>query len=204
VIVAGLTGGIASGKSTVSTFFRDAGAHIVDADQIARQVVRQGMPAHKAIVEAFGSGILLADGEIDRQRLGDIIFHQPAEKKRLDAIVHPRVFEQSANEIACIAARFPAAIVIMDVPLLIESGMHRNLDTVIVVYVPKAVQLQRLMQRDGIDETDARARIRSQMSIEEKRNHATIVIDNSKSRNETRRQTLAAFRQLRNRARSAP
>ncbi len=199
MIIAGLTGGIACGKSTVSSFFRDTGAHIVDADQIARQVVQPGMPAHKDIVETFGDDILSADSQIDRQRLGDIIFHASGEKKRLDAIVHPRVFEQSANEIAAIADRTPDAIVIMDVPLLIESGMHRDLETVIVVYIPERLQLYRLMKRDGFDEAAALARIRSQMPIEEKRKHATIVIDNSRSRKNTRQQTLTAYRQLQNR-----
>jgi len=196
VIIAGLTGGIATGKSTVSAFFQTAGAHIVDADRIARQVVQPGMPAHKAIVETFGATVLHDDGSIDRERLGDIIFHHRQQKERLDAIVHPRVFDQFAKEIDRIAAHTPDAVVILDVPLLLEAGMDRHLDEIIVVYVTEAIQLQRLMARDGISETAALARIRSQMPIDEKRKRATLLIDNRGSRDACRRQTLAIYDQL--------
>ncbi|MBC2712626.1 MAG: dephospho-CoA kinase [Desulfosarcina sp.] len=196
MIIAGLTGGIASGKSTVSRFLSDAGARIIDADKIAREVVKQGTPAYDEILSFFGNTILLPDGEIDRLRLGDIIFNDPEKKARLDTIVHPRVFERSAQMIGHIAAQAPNAVVIMDVPLLLEAGMERDLAEVIVVYVPEALQLERLMKRDGIGERAAMARIRSQMSIEEKRKRATIVIDNSGTLADSRRQTLAVFNRL--------
>jgi len=196
VIIAGLTGGIASGKSTVSGFLSDAGAQVIDADQIAREVVKPGTPGYDAILAFFGPTILMPGGEIDRKRLGEIIFNDPDKKARLDAIVHPLVFERSAERIAQIAAQTPDAVVIMDIPLLFEAGMKSDLAEVIVVYVPEKLQLERLMNRDGIDEQAAMARIRSQMPIEEKRRRATVVIDNSGTTFDSRRQALAVFRRL--------
>jgi dephospho-CoA kinase len=202
VIIAGLTGGIASGKSTISRFLSDAGAHVVDADKIAREVVKPGTPGYDAIVAFFGRAMLLPDGDIDRKRLGEIIFNQPDKKARLDAIVHPLVFERSGEMIAQIATETPDAVVIMDVPLLMEAGMARDLDEVIVVYVPETLQLERLMNRDGIDEQAAMARIRSQMPIEEKRERATLVIDNSGTLSDSRRAALAVFNHLKQRSKT--
>jgi dephospho-CoA kinase len=196
VIIAGLTGGIASGKSTVSRFLSDAGALVIDADTIAREVTKQGSPGYNAVLAFFGRTILLPGGEIDRKRLGEIIFNDPEKKARLDAIVHPLVFERSSQRIAQIAAQTPEAVVIMDIPLLFEAGMGRDLAEVIVVYVPEALQLKRLMSRDGIDKPAAMARIRSQMPIEEKRRRATVVIDNSSTMAASRRQALAVFKRL--------
>lgn len=203
MIIAGLTGGIASGKSTISRFLSDAGAHVVDADKIAREVVKPGTSGYDAILACFGRMILLPDGDIDRKRLGEIIFNQPDKKARLDAIVHPLVFERSAEMIAQIAAETPDAVVIMDVPLLMEADMERDLEAVIVVYVPETLQLERLMNRDGIDEQAAMARIRSQMPIEEKRKRATLVIDNSGSLSDSRREALAVFNLLKQRSENA-
>jgi len=200
VIIAGLTGGIASGKSTVSGFLSDAGAQVIDADQIAREVVKPGTPGYDAILAFFGPTILMPGGEIDRKRLGEIIFNDPDKKARLDAIVHPLVFERSAERIAQIAAQTPDAVVIMDIPLLFEAGMESDLAEVIVVYVPEKLQLERLMNREGIDEQPAMTRIRSQMPIEEKRRRATVVIDNSGTTFDSRRQALAVFRRLKQRS----
>ena len=127
MIIAGLTGGIASGKSTISRFLSDAGAHVVDADKIAREVVKPGTPGYDAILAFFGRTILLPDGDIDRKRLGEIIFNEPDKKARLDAIVHPLVFERSGEMIAQIATETPDAVVIMDVPLLMEADMEKTL-----------------------------------------------------------------------------
>jgi dephospho-CoA kinase len=196
VIIAGLTGGIASGKSTVSGFLAEAGARIIDADTIAREVVKPGTPAHDEIIAFFGRGILLAHGEIDRQRLGDIIFNDTAKKTHLEEIIHPRVYRRTEEMIAEIAARAPDAVVILDIPLLLEARMERNLAEVIVVYVPEHLQLQRLMARDHIDANAALARIHAQMPIEEKRHLATIVIDNSGTLAATRSQAQAVFHHL--------
>jgi dephospho-CoA kinase len=202
VIIAGLTGGIASGKSTVSRFLSDAGARIIDADKIAREVVKPGTPGYDAILSFFSRTILLPDGEIDRRRLGEIIFNDPDKKARLDAIVHPLVFERSAEMIAQIAAQSPDAVVIMDIPLLLEAGMGNDLAEVIVVYVPENLQLERLMNRDGIDKQAAMARIRSQMPIEKKRKLATIVIDNSSTLSDSRKRALAVFNRLKQRSKN--
>ncbi|MEE4114107.1 MAG: dephospho-CoA kinase [Desulfobacteraceae bacterium] len=203
MIIVGLTGGIASGKSTISRFFSDAGAQVVDADRIAREVVKPGTPGYDAIVAFFGRTILLPDGTIDRKRLGEIIFNDPDKKARLDAIVHPLVFARSAEMIAHIAAETPDAVVIMDVPLLMEADMGRDLEEVIVVYAPETTQLERLINRDGIDEQAAMARIQSQMPIEEKRKRATLVIDNSGTVSDSRRQALAVFNRLKQRSKTA-
>lgn len=196
MIIAGLTGGIASGKSTVSGFLAEAGARIIDADTIAREVVKPGTPAHDEIIAFFGRSILLAHGEIDRQRLGDIIFNDSAKKTHLEEIIHPRVYRRIEEMIAEIAARAPDAVVILDIPLLLEARMERNLAEVIVVYLPEHLQLQRLMARDHIDANAALARIHAQMPIEEKRHLATIVIDNSGSLAATRSQAQAVFNHL--------
>ncbi len=203
MIIAGLTGGIASGKSTVSRFFSDAGAQVVDADKIAREVVKPGTPGYDAIIAFFGRTILLPDGDIDRKRLGEIIFNDPDKKARLNAIVHPLVFERAAEMIDQITAETPDAVVIMDVPLLMEADMGRDLEEVIVVYAPETIQLERLINRDGIDEQAAMARIRSQMPIEEKRKRATLVIDNGGSLADSRRQALAVFNRLKQRSKKA-
>ena len=196
MLVVGLTGGIATGKSTVATIFKNAGAVIIDADQIARKVVKKGKPAHRAIVNEFGRNVLLADGEINRSVLGDIIFNDPHKKKRLNKIVHPYVRREQDRQLKQIEKADPNAIVILDIPLLLESEMYRDLSEVVVVYAPEHIQIQRLMQRDNIPQADALARVRSQMPIEEKKDKATIVIDNSGSREHTRTQALEIFQQL--------
>ncbi|MFW6332715.1 MAG: dephospho-CoA kinase [Thermodesulfobacteriota bacterium] len=193
MIIAGLTGGIASGKSTVSTFFQELGAVVIDADRIARKVVGKGLPAWRKIKDHYGREVLLPGGEIDREKLGRIVFHNSHQRAVLNRIVHPHVFEEMDNQVRRIHRRHPDAVVIQDVPLLIESGMHTRMAKVILVYVPKPIQLQRLMNRDGVSETDARARISSQMDIEKKRHLADFVIDNGGTRQETREQTRAVY-----------
>lgn len=196
MLVVGLTGGIATGKSTVSAMLQERGAHIVDADRIARQVVEPGLPAWKGVIEAFGREILLADGSIDRVSLGQIVFNDSLARKRLDEIVHPFVFEAMAHELVRIEASNPEAIAVLDVPLLIESGMHRNLADVLLVYAPEPIQIRRLMARDRLSEEEALCRVRSQMPIEEKRLLATIVIDNSGDTASTAGQVDAVFAYL--------
>ncbi len=200
MITVGLTGGIATGKSTVARILRGAGARVIDADRIAREVVGRGRPAWRDIVEHFGEGMLRPDGEIDRARLGDIIFNDPGEQAALNRIVHPRVFADIEAQRARIAETAPRAVVILDIPLLFEAGSRRDLDEIIVVYAPEPVQLARLMKRDGLSRRDALARIRSQMPIEEKKKRATRVIDNSGDLAVTRRQALAVYRELCRRA----
>ncbi len=200
MITVGLTGGIATGKSTVARILREAGAHVIDADRIAREAVGRGRPAWRDIVDHFGKGVLRPDGEIDRARLGDIIFNDPDQQAALNRIVHPRVFTDIETRRARIAETAPRAVVVLDIPLLFEAGNRRDLAEIIVVYAPQRVQLTRLMARDGLSERDALARIRSQMPIEEKKKRATRVIDNSGDLAATRRQALALYRELSRRA----
>ena len=200
MIVAGLTGGIGTGKSTVAAVFAEAGAVIIDADEIARDVVAKGRPAWCRIVAHFGRSVLLPDGGIDRKKLGAIIFNDARQKAHLDRIVHPHVMAETEQQLIEIERVQPQAVVILDVPLLIEAGMDRGLDDVIVVYTPEAVQLKRLMRRDRLTAAEGLSRIRSQMPIEEKKMRATVVIDNSSSPAVTRKRVLTVFADLRRRA----
>jgi dephospho-CoA kinase len=200
MIIAGLTGGIATGKSTVADILRQAGAFIIDADLIARQVVEPGRPAWREICSLFGEGIVNPDGTIDRSALGKIVFDDSLMRRRLEAIVHPRVGEQIDAELRQIAQTAPDAVVIMDIPLLFETAKAHGLSEIIVVYAPEKIQFERLVERDGLSPQDARARMAAQMPIQEKVKKAGIVIDNSGTLEETRRQTLAAYEQLAQRA----
>jgi dephospho-CoA kinase len=196
VQVIGLTGGIATGKSTVCAILENAGAVIIDADRIARKLVKKNLPAYRQIVDTFGKSILLPDGEINRTALGDLIFNDPRKKQLLNKIVHPQVGKETDRQLKRIEKNNPHALVILDIPLLLESGLHKNLSEVIVVYTPEHIQINRLMQRDHISQENALARIRSQMPIEEKKKLATIVIDNSGMLEDTRKQTLKIFQRL--------
>ena len=176
--IIGLTGGIASGKSTVARMMQKAGIPIVDADVVAREVVKVGEPAYKHIVEHFGESVLLEDGAINRQALGNIIFHQEEKRKKLNEIVHPAVRGKMKEDAAkYIQEGHP--IVVMDIPLLFESKLTHLVEKTIVVYVDEPTQLQRLMERNSLSEEDALARIHSQMPLKEKLKLADEVIDNN-------------------------
>ncbi len=198
LLTIGLTGGIATGKSLVAAILREAGARVIDADRLAREVVSPGTPAFEAIVRHFGPEVLGADGAIDRARLARIVFSDTAARTALNAIVHPRVAERMAALLSDIRAEDPAAMVFLEVPLLYETGMEAGLDGVIVVSVPEALQIERLMARDGIVRQEALLRIRAQMPLAEKRRRASVVIDNSVAPEATRAavlETLARFRE---------
>ncbi len=188
--VIGLTGGIATGKSTVSDLIRAAGIPVLDADRIAREVVLPGNPAYHAILEAFGTGILQPDGRIDRARLGHLVFADADARRRLNAIVHPpvrRIIASRLKQLDAEGARFA----VVDIPLLFETGDPTSYVEVVVVYADPAVQLQRLMARDGLSETQAMRRIAAQMPIDEKARRADTVIDNGGSLARTRAQVDA-------------
>jgi len=193
--VVGLTGGIGSGKSTVARMLADLGAKVVDADALARRAVEPGEPAWRDIVAEFGEDVLLPDRTIDRKKLGDIVFGDEIKRRRLNAITHPRIAAASQAEIgAHRAAGVP--IVILEAALLVENGIHRGLDGLIVVAASPETQLRRLVARDGLSEDAARARIAAQLPLEEKVAAATHVVDNSGSLEETRRQVEAVWRKL--------
>lgn len=191
----GLTGGIASGKSTVGAFLRERGAAVVDADLLAREVVERGSPALEELAACFGTRVLLPDGRLDRAALGAIVFHDAAALAALNAITHPRIAALAAERArAFVAAGAP--LVFYEAALLVENGLHHGLDALVVVWVPPDVQLLRLIARDGFSEADARARIASQRSLDEKRRLATHVIDNSGEREATRAQTARVHDEL--------
>ncbi|TVX92350.1 dephospho-CoA kinase [Paenibacillus agilis] len=184
----GLTGGIASGKSTVSQLFVHYGARLVDADRIAREVVLPGSAVLEQIAERFGSEMLLPDGTLDRKRLGQVIFQDPVERRALEQITHPTIRKQMISQMQQYELEEPKRLVVVDVPLLYESGLDELLQEVVVVYVPPAVQLERLKQRDQLTDEEAHKRIHAQMSLEEKRERADWIIYNDKDRTETERQ----------------
>lgn len=204
MIIIGLTGGIASGKSTVARMLVEKGALLLDADAAAREVVLPGRPAWHEIREWLGDSITGAEGAIDRARLGALIFADPAARRRLEGIIHPRVMELFAARMEEIGQRHPGAIVIYDVPLLIEAGMDRLVDLVLLVHVPEEIQLSRLQARDNLSAAEALARMRAQMPLAEKRAHAHVIIENSGSLAETRRQLDRFWEDLLNRRGGQP
>ncbi|BDG61015.1 dephospho-CoA kinase [Caldinitratiruptor microaerophilus] len=193
VLRIGLTGGIASGKSTVVAILRELGAAVVDADRIVHAVEARGGEAYGPIVAAFGPGVVGPDGELDRAALARRVFSDPEARRRLEAIVHPIVRRRMAEEVEA-AARAGARAVVLDIPLLFETGYQAHVDQVWVVYVDPPTQLRRLVARDGLDEAEARRRIDAQMPLEEKRRLADVVIDNRGDPAATRAQVEAAWR----------
>ncbi|KRA37287.1 MULTISPECIES: dephospho-CoA kinase [unclassified Nocardioides] len=193
----GLTGGIASGKSTVSTILRELGAVVIDADQLAREVVARGTPGLAAVVEAFGPELLTADGDLDRPKMGALVFGDEEQRRRLEAIVHPLVFERYAE----LEASAPAdGIVVHDIPLLVESGRATEFDAVIVVDAPTEVQIERMVRDRGWTEEEARARIAAQATREERR--AVVeqtngyLIDNTGTHEDLRTRVTEVFAEL--------
>ncbi|MCV2491412.1 dephospho-CoA kinase [Geodermatophilus sp. YIM 151500] len=171
----GLTGGIGSGKSTVARLLVDRGAHLVDADELAREVVAPGTPGLAAVAETFGERVVGADGGLDRPALAAVVFADPGARARLDGIVHPLVRRRAAEVIA----RLPSdAVVVQDIPLLVETGQAGSFDLVLVVEADAATRLARLAAR-GMSEDDARARIASQATDAQRRAVADVVLDNS-------------------------
>ena len=192
--IIGLTGGIGSGKSTVSAMLQDLGATLVDADEGARKVVEPGQPALEEIRERFGGDVFGSDGALDRDRLADVVFADEGARENLNAITHPRVRAWMAERMQAAAAAGAAAVV-LDIPLLFESGLTAGLDDIVVVWSPVETQVARAVGR-GFREDDVRARVAAQMPLDEKRKRATVVIDNSSSLDETRAQVEAFWRAL--------
>ena len=177
MIVVGLTGGIATGKSTVAQMFKRCGAVIIDADQLARDVVRPGKPAWREIVQVFGKGVLNANKSIDRHALGSIVFHNRRKLRRLEHIVHPRVAREQQRLVRRIAKRSPQAVIVYEVPLLFESGADKRVDMIIVVAADRETQIARLKRRNGLTKTEALRRIKSQMPLDRKVRRADVVLN---------------------------
>jgi dephospho-CoA kinase len=195
-LLVGLTGGIGTGKSTVSAVLRALGAVVIDADVLARDVVAPGEPALAQIVAEFGAGVLRADGTLDRKALGGVVFADPAKRKRLEAITHPRIRERFARRLAELTAHGFHGIVFFDAPVMIESGNHKNMDRLVVVVADEVTQIARLTARDGMTRDEALSRIRSQMPLSEKAKLADYVIDNSGARATTEKQTKRVYAAL--------
>ena len=195
-LLVGLTGGIATGKSTVSEILRRLGAAIIDADQLARDVVEPGQPAWKRIVEEFGPGVRHADGTLDRKTLGAIVFADPERRKRLEALTHPAIRERFLARLDELAAQGFAGIVVFDAAVMIESGNYKNMDRLVVVVTDEATQAARLRARDGTDDAEGWRKIASQMPLAEKARLADYVIDNSGDREATVEQVCRVFAAL--------
>ena len=188
-VVIGLTGSIATGKSTVSEMFREWKIPVIDADKLSREVVEPGEEAYNQIVDVFGSDVLLHTEEIDRKKLGKIIFSDEKKREQLNSIVHPQVRKRMIEKREAYREQGASAVV-LDIPLLFESGLTGYVDKTMVVYVDESVQLQRLVERDESSEADALERIRSQLPISEKADMADAVINNNGSIEDTRKQLM--------------
>ncbi|MHB8173287.1 MAG: dephospho-CoA kinase [Nitrospirota bacterium] len=192
----GLTGGIASGKSTVSQVLSELGARIIDADILAREALLPGTEAYSATVKLFGKRILSSDGHIDRKALGDIVFRDKDRRAALEGIVHPEVFRLEAEMTGRITNGDPGALIVFDAALLIESGAHRRMDGLIVVWCRKETQIERLVRNCRLKPEEAVSRIESQMPLDEKKKYASWVIDNDGDLQAAIRQTREIYRHL--------
>lgn len=195
----GLTGSIAVGKSNVCDVFRELGCHVLDADQTAREVVEPGTEGLQTIVNAFGSDILQPNREIDRKKLGAVVFADVEKRNPLNSIVHPLVIEAQNRWITKCEQNDPEGIALIDAALMIESGGYKRFDKLIVVWCEPAIQLQRLMLRDNLTEIEARKRIEAQMSQKEKKSFADLLIGTSRGFGDTRKQTVEIFNKLKGR-----
>lgn len=190
----GLTGGVASGKSTVAALLAELGAVVIDADVLAREVVARGTPGLARVVEVFGPGVLTPEGDLDRPKMGSLVFGDEAKRRELERIVHPLVFERYAE----VEAAAPAdAIVVHDIPLLVEAGRADDFDAVIVVDVPTEVQVERMLRDRGWTREDAEGRIAAQATREQRRAVATHLIDNTGTREDLRQRVTEVFEELR-------
>lgn len=180
-MIIGLTGGIASGKSTVAQLLVERGALLVDADQVAREVVSPGEPLLEAIASAFGQAVLQEDGSLNRASLGNIVFKDKELLKKLESLTHPAIRARMQEKIKTYAEQYPERLTVADVPLLYETGQEKLYEGIMVVYIPEELQISRLMNRNNLSQEEAAKRVALQMDIEEKRRRADWVIDNSGS-----------------------
>jgi dephospho-CoA kinase len=195
MLVVGLTGGIASGKSTVSRMFQDAGVPVICADELARDAVQPGAPALEEIRRIFGASVIDQEGGLDRVRMAELVFKDDSKREALESVIHPRVAEQKDRRIHALR-QDGHRLAIVDVPLLYEKGWERQFDLIIVVYVPRITQEERLIERDGMTRDEARSRLDAQMPIDDKKQRADRVVDNTDSLAHTRKQVNALLGEL--------
>jgi dephospho-CoA kinase len=196
MLVVGLTGGIASGKSTVSLMFREAGIPVICADELAHEVVKPGSAALDKIRQRFGDEFIDSEGNLNRAAMARLVFKDKNKRKNLESIIHPRVAEEQGKLIRQFAAQ-GHNIVVVDVPLLYESGLEESFDMILLAYVPPEAQIQRLIARDQVTDKEARSRLDAQLPIDKKRKLAGRIIDNTGSVEHTREQVLGIIKELR-------
>jgi dephospho-CoA kinase len=196
MLIVGLTGGVASGKTTVSRVLKEEGAYIIDADQMARELVRPHTPAWRKLVRAFGKDILREDGSLHRKKLADKVFTNLRQRKLLNQILHPRMRKEMERRAKEIGQKDPEAVVVIDAPLLVELGDHRKMDKLIVVTSTQTQQIERLKERDGISSEEALRIFSSQMPVEDKVKLADFVIRNEGSLQETKKKTREVYKEL--------
>ena len=188
VLLLGVTGGIASGKTEVANMLEELGAPIIDFDVIARLVVEPGKPAWQEIVDYFGKQVVQEDDSLDRKKLSNIVFRDMEKRKKLESFTHPRISEEFVRQVNEIAEKTPGAIIQVVIPLLIELNLQYKFHKLMVVYIPEELQIERLVERDGISKEEATNILKAQLPIEEKVGYADYVIHNERSLEETRRQ----------------
>ncbi len=193
----GLTGGVASGKSTVARMFEELGAKVIDADRIGHELLGSTQPPYNEIVRRFGKEVLDASGEIDRRRLGAIVFSDAAKLRELNAILHPRIIERVEAEAQRYRAQDPRAVILVDAALIFEAGIGSRFTKLLVAWCPPEMQIERLMAKAGLSRKKAEQRVASQISSDEKRRRADYVIDCSGSLEDTREQVERLFLELR-------
>ena len=195
-LIVGVTGGIASGKSTVSRMLEDSGVPAVDFDALAREIVEAGKPAFEEMVALFGEGVLLSDGRLDRKNLAGIVFADEGKRKALEHMTHPRIVQAFLDRVGEITRRDPHAIIQAVIPLLFEVNLQHLVQKVLLVYIPREMQIERLMKRDGISREAAQNILKAQLPIDEKLAHADFVIHNEGTLEETRRQVEKVWEAL--------
>lgn len=195
-LLAGLTGGMGSGKTTIGQMFRDLGAHVIDADKISRALMEPGKPAWQEIVDMLGKSVLRDDQTLDRGKIADIVFNDAKKKEELEAILHPRVMEEEQRLFDDIRNGDPSALVIIDAALLIESGNHRKVQKVIVIASDEETRIQRIMAKKTFTREDAERRLRQQMPLKDKIKYADYVLHNDSGFPELKEKVEALFHQL--------
>lgn len=196
MILVGLTGGVATGKSTVAKMFKQCGAVVIDADELAHEVVKPGKPAWREIVGLFGKAVLNQDRSLNRQALGSIVFRNPKKRRQLEHIIHPRVAREQATLTKLAVQKNPHAVVIYDVPLLFEAQIDKRVDRTIVIIADRETQIARLKKRNGLSRAEAIRRINSQMPLAKKVQHADHVLNGTLPRPSLRRQVVRLLKNL--------
>ena len=195
MVIVGLTGGLGAGKTTIAGLFQTCGATIIDADQLAREVVKPGKPAWKDIRKQFGKSVFFSDKTLHRHALADVVFQNPSKLTRLQNIIHPRVAREQALLVKTISKSNPQAVIIYDAALLIEAGAYRRMDYIIVVKADRTTQISRVCRRDGLTKSEALRRIKNQMPLRQKLLYADTILDGTWPHPQLRRVVKSLYRE---------